>query len=178
MRYSIGRELTKLAQLQDHIEIADNYYKESISNGVNINDIAQNDYNETSIRSFAVQHLLPYQEFEFNDLEDHHLGFGIKILKRDKLVEILRDKPNFYQRVQTKTKQNILSICRQDGYSENTFEGIVSHYFPASRQKLNFEIYIDFVRESILIVDVYFGTKNDNNEERRQRFQNQIGSRI
>lgn len=172
MHKLIGRELIKLFQAENHLQVIEDYYSyiNDQKGGHELND----DYeNEHSILYMAVQHLANFNEFEMKDTTNHHLGHGIIIIKREKIFQILEEKNEFLSRIRNKCKKKIFEILNDN--NTPSFNGKVSHYFLGQKFSINFDILADSYTQNITILSIYLEEQHDNSDFLIQNFKRFLG---
>lgn len=176
MKHSIGRELLKLIQTEMHISILENYYSAYLNKKKDIKELDENYIDDHSLLYMSVQHLASYGEMDMNDLMEHHIGFNINIIKREKIFDILKDKALFLKNIRNATKSNIMEIIRQNGVTK--FHGDAEHYFMGSRYSVLFEVESDTQLNRVIIKDIYVGEKHKRDVYHSNQYKPFIGLTI
>lgn len=158
--YAIGRELIMLSHTIEHIEYMENYYDSIVARDGSLNRME--DHEDHSERYMTVQHLANFEQLKAEDLENHYMGFEIRIVKRDKVLQILDDKQEFLKTIKQIAKDRIFQYLNKH---QVEFSGKAIHYFLGSKMYAVFEVDIPENTRDLNVTDAYVGYSQDQREE-------------
>lgn len=163
MNRAIGKELITLTQTIQHLSAMEGYYNAVIERDGDLTQLS--DHEDHSLRFYAVQHLGHFDQVNTDeDLEDHYLGFGMDVVKRNRILDILSDKESFLEVICDITKQRIIGHLPPH---VNTFDGLAEFEFLGSERKAFFDVEVD--RYGLIKVRNAFVGKHENDIENHFR---------
>lgn len=171
----IGLEVIKLILTQRHWETLKTEFHLFLKGSQNIDDLPEGFHDDHSILYMSIQHLKPYFEFANDDFENHYLGHNIRIIKREKIIELLSNEQQAEQNIIETFKQNVFEIINEYSHQQIPFAGQAYHYFLGNRITVNFELNIDLYGRRIEFLDVYGGIHKNYIEPVDEVFTSYIG---
>lgn len=170
LKYKIGREIIDLFLLERQLKELSTYYSDYMNETKDKAELNESFTDDFSLRYMTCQHLAAFKEpFE---TDEHYLGFNMRVVKREKIFEILSIKDEFVNKCRNVTKSAIMEIYRNHLNTKLNYFGIAAHYFIGSSYEVNFEIEISYVNDQVIISDTYVGEINNRDSYRSKTYEN------
>lgn len=156
IEYTIGRELTILSHAIEHLEIVTKWYDRYDSETAD--EPTQSE--DVSLRYYSDQHLTPYMNWDKDNYEVAKLGY--RIIKRDVVLDTLKNKKSFVETAKQKCKEKILEIVSNakagpvytDKAKHNFYTDILWSRTQFDRTTV-FEVVVNLQTQSVIIKDAY-----------------------
>lgn len=170
LKYNFGRELIDQFLLERQLEELSNYYSDYINEIKDISELDESYNDDASLRYMTCQHLAAFHvPFE---TDEHFLGYNMRLVKREKIFEILSIKEKFIADCRKATKLSIMEIVQTQLNTKLDYYGIAAHYFIGSRYEVSFEIEISYNKNQLTVIDSFVGDKSNRDNNRSEIYKN------
>lgn len=129
---------------------------------------------EEGDRYYAIQHLAHFQEIKLSDMEDHSLGFTMRVVKQTKIDEILEDLRGFTERIKSFTK-NAIRTELQKNIDHSPYQDTALHFFLDIQCWVKIDYMFDLTEDKLVITDVRTVDLKTDDEYYNQLYKEYIG---
>lgn len=176
MKNAIGSELIKLFHTEQHLNLLENNYSACVKDGKKIDDLGLDKAVDLGIRSSTIEHIGNFNALKKEDLEDYYLNFVTTcVVKIEKIIEILKNKEAFIERIRALTKKAIFKLIDSQLLNHQKQELTAEHYFPGGKYTVFFEIELNTDTKKIIIHNVSAGDEDAIDEDLTNNYIELIG---
>lgn len=153
LEFKVGNLLRAFSEVTDLITSLEDLYKVTEGAEVELGKIADEPDNAYRSRLFAI--LIMFEEFDNKDIEESYLGYGIKVLTRERVVSIIKSKEEIYDNILKRIRGLLLEHNFHNGSVSQPAKNqiLAKHYFLATSSILCFKISCN--KDSCIVGDVF-----------------------